>query len=64
VPTDIRANRRNVGGGRGVLVAIGDLDRDPLKKLVAQTGETTGLDWFDQHVEVLRSDDDGRSPFV
>jgi hypothetical protein len=45
-------------------MSIGDLDRDSLKKLVAKTGETTRLDRLDQHVEVFRSDDDGRSPFV
>jgi hypothetical protein len=64
VPTDIRPNRGDICGGRRVLVAIGDLDRDPLKKLVAKAGETTRLDRFDQHVKVFRSDDDGWPPFV
>ncbi|MDX6610295.1 MAG: hypothetical protein QOF85_2220 [Solirubrobacterales bacterium] len=64
MPTDICTNRRNIGSGRGVLVAIGDLDRDPLKKLVTQSSEPACLDRLDKHVEVLRSDDDCRPTFV
>jgi hypothetical protein len=64
VTTDLRSNRRDVGGGRFFLMSIGDLYRDPLKKLIAKPGETTRWNWIDHHVEIFRSDDDGWSSFV
>ena len=45
-------------------MSIGDLNRDPLKKLVAKTGETTRWNWLDHHVEIFRSDDDSRASFM
>ncbi len=45
-------------------MAIGDLDRDSLEKLVAKARKTACLDWFDQHVEVFCSYDDGWASFV
>ena len=64
VSPDVRSNRRNVGSGWRFLAPVGDLDGDPLKDLVAEPGESAEPDRLDQHVEVARADDDGRSPFV
>jgi hypothetical protein len=53
VAADLRSDGRGVCCRGRVLVPVRDLNRDPLKKLVAQPDATTRLDRLDQHVEVL-----------
>ncbi len=64
MPPNVHANRRYIGNWKSVLVAVGDLDRDPMAKLVAQPSEPTRPNWLNQHVEVICSDEDCLSPFA
>ena len=61
---DICENRGNIGDRRGLLPPTENLDGDPPENLVAQPRELSKWDRLDQHLEVVRPDDDRRSPIV